>query len=46
MDTIDQRGDLGVKAARLVTRGQKNIYWALVVFARALVQFCVAARAR
>jgi glycosyltransferase involved in cell wall biosynthesis len=43
IDTIDQRGDLGVKAVRLVTRGQKNIYWALVVFAQALVQFCVAA---
>jgi glycosyltransferase involved in cell wall biosynthesis len=43
IDTIDQRGDLGVKAVRLVTRGQNSIYWALVVFARALVQFCVAA---
>jgi glycosyltransferase involved in cell wall biosynthesis len=43
IDTIDQHGDLGVKAERLVTRGQKSIYWAVVVFARALVQFCVAA---
>ncbi|WP_084801580.1 glycosyltransferase family 4 protein [Bradyrhizobium sp. Ec3.3] len=43
IDTIDTRGDLGVKAERLVTRGQKSIYWGVVVFARALVQFCVAA---
>ncbi|KRQ97115.1 glycosyltransferase family 4 protein [Bradyrhizobium valentinum] len=43
IDTIDQRGDLGVKAVRLVTRGQKNIYWALVVFAQALVRFAIAA---
>lgn len=43
IDTIDTRGDLGVKADRLVTRGQKSIYWAVVVFAWALVQFCVAA---
>jgi glycosyltransferase involved in cell wall biosynthesis len=43
IDTIDQRGDLGVKAVRLVTRGQKNIYWALVVFAQALVRFGIAA---
>jgi len=44
IDTIDQRGDLGVKAERLVTRGQKSIYWALVVFAQGVVQFCVAVR--
>ncbi|MEH2516368.1 glycosyltransferase involved in cell wall biosynthesis [Bradyrhizobium sp. AZCC 1610] len=44
IDTIDQRGDLGVKAERLITRGQKNIYWAVVLFAQALVQFVVAAR--
>jgi glycosyltransferase involved in cell wall biosynthesis len=44
IDTIDQRGDLGVNAVRLVTRGQKNIYWALLVFAQALVQLCAAAR--
>jgi glycosyltransferase involved in cell wall biosynthesis len=43
IDTIDQRGDLGVKAERLVTRGQKSIYWGVVVFAQALIQFCVAA---
>jgi glycosyltransferase involved in cell wall biosynthesis len=43
IDTIDQRGDLGVKAERLVTRGQKSIYWGVVVFARALIQFSVAA---
>ncbi|MEY9133084.1 glycosyltransferase involved in cell wall biosynthesis [Bradyrhizobium diazoefficiens] len=43
IDEIDQRGELGVKAARLVTRGQKNICWGMVVFARALVQFGVAA---
>jgi glycosyltransferase involved in cell wall biosynthesis len=43
IDTIDQHGDLGIKAVRLVTRGEKSIYWALVVFARALIQFCVAA---
>ncbi|MCK1636933.1 glycosyltransferase family 4 protein [Bradyrhizobium sp. 157] len=43
IDAIEQRGDLGVKAVRLVTRGQKNICWALVVFAQALVQFGVAA---
>src|ERR1700730_14771834 len=43
IDTVDQRGDLGVKAERLVTRGQKSIYWALPVFAQALVQFCIAA---
>jgi glycosyltransferase involved in cell wall biosynthesis len=42
IDTINQRGDLGVEAVRLVTRGQKNIYWAPVVFAQALIQFCVA----
>ncbi|MBR0753294.1 glycosyltransferase family 4 protein [Bradyrhizobium jicamae] len=44
IDTIDQRGDLDVKAERLVTRGQKSIYWGAVVFARALFQFCLAAR--
>src|SRR6202022_1655052 len=43
IDTVDQRGDLGVKAERLVTRGQKSIYWALPVFAQALVQFGIAA---
>jgi glycosyltransferase involved in cell wall biosynthesis len=43
IETIDQRGDIEVKAVRLVTRGQKNICWALVVFAQALVQFCIAA---
>ena len=43
IDTVDRREDLGVKAERLITRGQKSTYWALVVFARALVQFCVAA---
>src|SRR5258707_1438052 len=43
IDTIDQRGDLGVEAERLVTRGQKSIYWGVVIFARALIQFCVAA---
>lgn len=43
IDSIDQRGDLEVKAVRLVTRGQKSIFWALVVFAQAVVQFCVAA---
>lgn len=46
IDTIDQRGDLDVKAVRLVTRGQKSMFWALLVFARALVQFCAAARRR
>jgi glycosyltransferase involved in cell wall biosynthesis len=44
IDTIDQRGDLGVKAERLTTRGQKNVYWAVVLFAQALVHFLVAAR--
>lgn len=43
IDTVDRREDLGVKAERLITRGQKSTYWALAVFARALVQFCVAA---
>jgi glycosyltransferase involved in cell wall biosynthesis len=43
IDTVGRREDLGVKAERLITRGQKNTYWAPVVFARALVQFCVAA---
>jgi glycosyltransferase involved in cell wall biosynthesis len=43
IDTINQRGDLGVEAVRLVTRGQRNLYWAPVVFAQALIQFCVAA---
>src|SRR5438034_7837254 len=43
IDAIDQRGDLEVKAVRLVTRGQKSIYWALLVFARALVHFSIAA---
>ena len=43
IDTIDQHGDLGVKAERLVTRGQTSIYWAVVVFARALLHFCIAA---
>ncbi|WP_377827470.1 glycosyltransferase family 4 protein [Bradyrhizobium lupini] len=43
IDTIDQRGDFGVKAERLVTRGQKSKFWGVVVFARALIQFCVAA---
>jgi glycosyltransferase involved in cell wall biosynthesis len=43
IDTIDQREDLGVKVERLVTRGQKNISWALLVFAQALVQFGIAA---
>lgn len=43
IDEIEQRGELGVEAVRLVTRGQKNVYWGVVVFAQALVQFCVAA---
>ncbi|SIO34670.1 Glycosyltransferase involved in cell wall bisynthesis [Bradyrhizobium erythrophlei] len=32
-----------MKTVRLVTRGQRSIYWALVVFAQALVQFGIAA---
>lgn len=43
IDELDKRGELGIKAERLVTRGQKSICWGMVVFAQALVQFCVAA---
>ncbi|MGY8661356.1 glycosyltransferase family 4 protein [Bradyrhizobium sp. UFLA05-109] len=41
INSIDQRKELGVKAARLVTRGEKR--WWPLVFARALVQFGIAA---
>ena len=45
VETIGERKDLRVEVERLVTRGQKKIWWPLV-FVRALIQLGVATRRR
>jgi glycosyltransferase involved in cell wall biosynthesis len=41
---IHERAELGIDPVRLVTRGQRNLFQASFVFARALAQFWLAAR--
>ncbi len=43
LDVLRSRPELNVRAERLVTRGQGNLLHGQLVFARALVQLCLAA---